>query len=103
MARSFTIYDTDDSKKLISSILKELNLDEKLLPPKTVQNVISKAKDKLMTPADLRAAAGKDVRLGQVARIYELYQKRLLESDAVDFDDIIVKTVDLLTISEARN
>ncbi|MBQ7324838.1 MAG: UvrD-helicase domain-containing protein, partial [Clostridia bacterium] len=104
LARSFTIYDTDDSKKLISSILKELNLDEKLLPPKTVQNVISKAKDKLMTPADLRAAAGKDVRLGQVARIYELYQKRLLESDAVDFDDIIVKTVDLLTISEeARN
>ena len=104
LARSFTIYDTDDSKKLISSILKEMNIDEKLLPAKNVQNQISKAKDKLMTPADMRSIAGKDVRMGQISRIYDQYQKRLLESDAVDFDDIIVKTVELLTIcEEARN
>ena len=100
LARSFTIYDTDDSKKLISNILKEMNIDEKLLPAKTVQNQISKAKDKLLTPADLRTVAGKDVRMNQIAKIYEQYQKRLLESDAVDFDDIIVRTVDLLQISE---
>ena len=98
--RSFTIYDTDDSKKLISTILKELNIDEKILPAKTVQNQISKAKDKLITPEDYRAAVGKDFRMAQIARIYELYQKRLIESDAVDFDDIIVKTVEMLTVSE---
>lgn len=100
LQRAFTIYDADDSKKLISNILKELNIDEKILPAKTVQNQISKAKDKLTTPEDLRAAAGKDFRLAQIAKVYEIYQKRLLESSAVDFDDIIVKTVDLLTISE---
>ncbi len=98
--RSFTIYDTDDSKKLISSILKELNIDEKILPAKTVQNQISKAKDKLVTPEDYRAAVGKDFRAAQIAKVYETYQKRLLESNAVDFDDIIVKTVDMLTVSE---
>ncbi len=104
LERSFTIYDTDDSKKLISSILKELNIDEKILPAKTVQNHISKAKDKLTTPDEFRAGVGKDFRLAQIAKVYEQYQKRLLESNAVDFDDIIVKTVDLLTFSEeARN
>ncbi len=104
LQRSFTIYDTDDSKKLISNILKELNIDEKILPAKTVQNQISKAKDKLVTPEEYRAAVGKDFRAAQIAKVYEQYQKRLLESDAVDFDDIIVKTVDMLTISEeARN
>ncbi len=104
LERSFTIYDTDDSKKLIASILKDMNIDEKLLPVKTVQNQISKAKDKLITPEDYRTVMGKDVRTAQIARIYEAYQKRLLESDAVDFDDIIVKTVEMLTVSEeARN
>ncbi|MGM9647149.1 MAG: ATP-dependent helicase [Eubacteriales bacterium] len=100
LERSFTIYDTDDSKKLISTILKELNIDEKILPAKTVQNQISKAKDRLITPEDYRTNVGKDFRAGQIARVYELYQKRLLESDAVDFDDIIVKTVEMLTVSE---
>ncbi len=103
LTRNFTIYDTDDSKKLVSNILKELNIDEKLLPAKTVLNLINKAKDKLLTPDEFKDQASKDFRLGQVAKVYEAYQKRMLEANAVDFDDIIVKTVELLSIDrEAR-
>ncbi len=97
LTRNFTIYDTEDSKKMISTILKEMNIDEKLLPAKSVQNQISKAKDKLLTPDEFEKSVGKDFRIGQIAKIYKAYQKRLLEANAVDFDDIIVKTVELLS------
>lgn len=101
---NFTIYDTDDSKKLIAQILKEVNIDEKLLPPKMAMNAISRAKDKLIDPESyieqLSASEKKDFRALQIAKIYKLYQNKLEAAGAVDFDDIIVKTVDLLMKSE---
>ncbi|MGM9636512.1 MAG: ATP-dependent helicase [Eubacteriales bacterium] len=99
LSGNFTIYDTDDSKKLIVQILKEKNIDDKVLPPKMVQNKISRAKDKLLTPEDMAGEAQKDFREGQIAKVYALYQARLKEIGAVDFDDIIVRTVELLTTS----
>ena len=92
----FTIYDTDDAKKLISSCLKKLNIDEKILPIKSVMNEISRAKDKLMTPEMFESEAGSDFRLSKTALVYKEYQKVLKESNALDFDDIIMQTVRLL-------
>ena len=93
--REFTIYDTDDSKKSVSAAMKELNIDEKTLPIKTVMNYISRAKDKLMTPDMFIMEAGQDYRLQQIGHIYERYQERLVASNAMDFDDIIMNTVRL--------
>lgn len=93
--REFTIYDTDDSKKSVSAAMKELNIDEKVLPIKTVMNYISRAKDKLMTPDMFIMEAGQDYRLQQIGHIYERYQERLVTSNAMDFDDIIMNTVRL--------
>lgn len=93
--RDFTIYDTDDSKKSVSAAMKELNIDEKMLPIKTVMNYISRAKDKLKTPDMFIAEAGLDYRLQQIGHIYERYQERLVTSNAMDFDDIIMNTVRL--------
>lgn len=102
--KNFTIYDTDDSKKIIAQILKEINIDEKLLPPKMALNAISRAKDKLIDPESyveqLSASEKKDFRSLQLAKVYKLYQEKLKAAGAVDFDDIIVKTVDLLMKSE---
>lgn len=91
----FTIYDTDDAKKLISNIYKEMNIDEKRLPIKTTMNAISRAKDSLMTPAEFQAEMKKDFTGQYIARVYEKYEQRLAEANAVDFDNIIVKTVKL--------
>ncbi len=90
----FTIYDTDDKKRLIVDIMKELNISDKVLPPKTVCNVISNAKDNLISPADY--VVGRNPRDKDILRIYETYQARLMEYNALDFDDIIMKTVELL-------
>ncbi len=89
----FTIYDTDDSKRLMKEILKQLNIDEKFLPHRAVLNEISKYKDKLKTPAMAKKDAETDSRLRLVVQAYELYQQRLLTSDAMDFDDLICNTV----------
>lgn len=91
----FTIYDTDDAKKLISNIYKEMNIDEKRLPIKTTMNAISRAKDSLMTPSEFMAEMKKDFTGQYIARVYEKYEQRLAEANAVDFDNIIVKTVKL--------
>ena len=96
----FTIYDTDDTKKLISSCMKKLNIDEKVLPIKTAMNEISRAKDKLMTPAAYETEAASDYRLSKVAAIYKEYQIALKNSNALDFDDIIMQTVRLLEEDE---
>ncbi|MCD7776689.1 MAG: UvrD-helicase domain-containing protein [Firmicutes bacterium] len=95
-SRGFTIYDTDDSKRLISECMKELKIDEKTLPIKTVMNEISRAKDKLLTPEQYADAAGGDFKTGKVADIYKLYETRLHGANALDFDDIILETVHLL-------
>lgn len=91
----FSIYDTDDKKRLISLCMKELDIDEKRLAPKAVGTAISMAKDTLVS-ADEFDVSG-DPRNRDIGAIYKLYQKRLMEYNAVDFDDIIMKTVELLT------
>ena len=95
---SFTIYDTDDSLRVVKDCLKELGMDEKLFPPRSVLGAISKAKDQMQLAEDFHKEARKsgDFRLEQMARLYTLYQKRLWEAGALDFDDIIFHTVRLL-------
>ena len=91
----FTIYDTDDSRRLMKEILKQLNIDEKFLSHKTVLNEISKYKDKMKGPKDIKINASYDSRLKYIADAYELYQQRMQTSDAMDFDDLICNTVKL--------
>lgn len=93
----FAIYDTDDSKKVISECMKALRFDEKTLPIKTVMNEISRAKDRLETAEEYAASVGADFRLSRIAQVYKMYEERLAASNAVDFDDIILKTVTLLS------
>ena len=90
----FSIYDTDDKKRMIINCMKELCIDEKRLAPKAVANAISIAKDELKGPDDVEP--NRDPRSRDVVEIYRLYQKKLMEYNAVDFDDIIMKTVELL-------
>ena len=96
----FTIYDADDTKKVIVECMKQLNIDDKQLQPRAVINTISRAKDQLQTPEDFMAESGKDLRMSQIATIYELYQKHLFDANALDFDDIIMQTVRLLATDE---
>ncbi len=92
----FSIYDTDDSKKAAQEAMKRAGVDEKLLPIKTVLNAIGRAKDKLCTPEEFELEIGNDFRLKQISRVYTQYQMLLRESNAMDFDDIIMQTVFLL-------
>ena len=98
--RNFTICDTDDSKKQITLCMKQLNIDDKILPVKTVQNAISRAKDKLIGPEEYTTNAGADMKFKQIAQIYELYTAKLKSQNLLDFDDIIMQTVRLLTECE---
>lgn len=91
----FTVYGTDDQKKLVKDILKQLNYDEKMLPVKRVLNEISKAKDEMLTPQEMHKRAGYDNLKQSVAKVYEIYQSRLKTADAMDFDDMLCKTVEL--------
>ncbi|MEG2455557.1 MAG: 3'-5' exonuclease [Oscillospiraceae bacterium] len=95
---SFTIYDTDDSLRVIKDVEKAQNVDDKAFPPRSVLGYISRAKDEMkLAPEFLREckAAG-DIRLTVIGQIYAEYQKRLWDSGALDFDDIILHTVRLL-------
>ncbi len=95
-SRNFTIYDTDDSLKVIKGAMKALHMEEKLFAPKAVLSAIGRAKDVLQGPAEMMRQAGTDYRMGSIAKVYEKYQAALKSADAVDFDDIIVLTVRLL-------
>ena len=98
---NFTIYDADEAKKAISAVMKSLNIDEKLLSAKTVAAEISRAKDKLITPQDYELEfAIDDIRKKKISKIYAEYQKSLMQSNALDFDDIIMQTVFLLRQNE---
>lgn len=96
LSEGFTVYDADDTKKAVQMSMKDLNIDDKMLPLKSVVNHISRAKEKLKTPEAFEAEAGNDYRLKLIANIYKNYQKRITASNALDFDDIIMKTVTLL-------
>ncbi len=96
--RSFTIYDTADSERVIKDIIKEMGLDDKTFPPKYILNIISKQKDKMVSPRQLLdwATDQNDLKMLPIAKAYQKYQTRLKENNAVDFDDIILLTVKLL-------
>ena len=92
----FTIYDADDTKKAVQAAMKDLNIDEKMLPIRGVVSHISRAKEKLLSPEAFAAQSNGDFRMEQVARIYKKYEDRMASSNALDFDDIILRTVELL-------
>ncbi len=91
----FTVYGTDDQKRLIKDISKQLGIDDKRTPAKAVISEISKAKDKMQTPQDMLKQAEFDSRKVEIAKIYEVYQARLKTADAMDFDDLLCKAVEL--------
>ncbi|MDR2908582.1 MAG: UvrD-helicase domain-containing protein [Oscillospiraceae bacterium] len=100
--KGFAIYDADDSLRVVKQCLKQLNLSDKLYPPRRVLNMISGFKDKLVTPEN--APEGSDQSLREAHKIYGLYQKTLKDSGAMDFDDLILQTVRLLEgFPEARD
>ncbi|MGN0621957.1 MAG: ATP-dependent helicase [Porcipelethomonas sp.] len=93
---SFTIYDSDDSCRVVKACMNDLEISEKQFPPKSVLSEIGFAKDRLLEPEEYADEAGNDYRKSVIAKIYREYQKRLFASNAVDFDDIIKLTVKIL-------
>ncbi len=93
---NFTIYDTDDSKRVIKDCLKQLGMSDNILNPKSIMSAISSAKDMLISPSEYIKENYMDIRKRNIGSVYEMYQKRLKAADAMDFDDIIVNTVRLL-------
>ncbi len=91
----FTIYDTDDSRRLMKDVMRDLDINEKALSHKSILNAVSHAKDSLISPEEYEAQAGADFRMKVVARAYRAYQRRLQDADAMDFDDLLVNTVRL--------
>ena len=91
----FTIYDTDDSRRLMKAVMQDLDISEKSLSHRAILSEISHAKDELTSPQEYEEAAGEDFRLKLVARAYRAYQRRLEDADAMDFDDLLVNTVRL--------
>ncbi len=92
---SFAIYDTDDAARVIRDAMNELKIDDKMFKPKAVLGEISRAKDELLSPSDYLTKAGSDFRQQQIAKIYDAYARRMRAANALDFDDIIIKTVAL--------
>lgn len=93
---NFTIYDTDDSQRLMKSCIADANVSEKQFPPRAVLTEISLAKDRMCSPERLFAEAGTDYRKMVIGKLYKEYQNRLKAANALDFDDLIYKTVELL-------
>jgi DNA helicase-2/ATP-dependent DNA helicase PcrA len=93
--RSFTIYDTDDTQRLVKSCLEDLEINENMFPPRSILSEISRQKDNMITPEEFEIQAQGDYRKLVIARIYKLYQSKLFDANAVDFDDIINLTVKL--------
>ena len=96
--KSFTIYDSSDSERMMKEIIREMGLDDKTFPPKYVLGVISREKDNMVTPEMMleRVENGRDIGLVHAAKAYKKYQEKLKENNALDFDDIIFMTVELL-------
>lgn len=94
---SFTIYDTDDSIRVMKDCLEDLGVSDKMFPPKMCLAEISRQKDAMISPEEFVEQSASDFRLKTIANLYLLYQKRLKQSNAVDFDDIILLTVQLFS------
>ncbi len=97
LPKSFTIYDADDSLRLVKKCLKALNMEEKQFPPKPILGAISHAKERLESPQDMADIAERegDYRMKTTAKVYAQYQKELREAGALDFDDLLCETVRL--------
>ena len=94
---SFAIYDTDDQKSLMKEVMKSLNIDPKMLKERTILSAISNAKNELAGPLHYREEHQNDYTEKQIADAYDEYQRRLYKNNALDFDDLLMKTVELLT------
>ena len=96
--RSFTIYDDDDQMSALKEILKKLNIDEKFLPPREIKAKISDAKNRLLGPQEWFSSSDRDYRCQMIHDVYNAYEEKLKSSNALDFDDLIVRTLDLFTL-----
>ena len=92
---NFSIYDPDDQKSLMRQVIKKINLDPKQYPEAGVLSTISSAKNEMRTPQDMMEASDGDYRQENMAKIYLEYQKQMKENNALDFDDLLMKTVEL--------
>ena len=95
--RQFAIYDEDDRMSVIKAVAKELKLGDKEFPPKQIRAVISDAKNRLLTPAEWLKESGDDFRSHKLYEAYRLYEQTLKGNNALDFDDLLIKTLELLT------
>ena len=95
--RAFSIYDDDDQMGLIKAIVKDMNLNDRMYPPREIKSIISDAKNRLLTPGEWEKEAGGDFRNRKIADVYRRYEKSLKAANALDFDDLIMKTMELLT------
>lgn len=93
--RAFTIYDDDDQMTVLKEILKQMNLDEKILPPRELKVKISDAKNKLLSPGDWFRESNKDYRSQLMYDAFQLYEEKLHSANALDFDDLIMRTLEL--------
>ena len=93
---SFIIFDTSDQKTLVKGCLKDLAIDEKMFTDRAVLSEISNAKNEMLEPEQYQVRANGDYRKEKIASVYKLYQKRLKENNAIDFDDIINYTIKIL-------
>lgn len=93
--RDFAIYDSDDSQRMIKSVMAEIDISEKQFAPRMVLSEISAAKDKMITPEQMREDAGQDYRKKVISRLYALYQQRMMTANVLDFDDILTVTTEL--------
>ncbi len=92
----FTVYSADDSKRVMKECQKQLGIDDKILPCKSILSAVSRAKDSMTGPDEYILQAGTDSRMADIGRAYKLYQSKLRSADAMDFDDLIYNTVALL-------
>jgi len=93
--RSFSIYDDDDQMSVLRELIKEMDLNDKMYPPREIKSKISDAKNRLLTPVEWATEAGDDFRSRKIAEVYTLYEKRLKQQNALDFDDLLNKTLEL--------
>jgi DNA helicase-2/ATP-dependent DNA helicase PcrA len=102
LSRDFVIYDSSDQIAVVRQALKTLNIDDKLVPPRAALSRISQAKNRMQSPDDLRNA-GWSLKDQEIGRVFDYYRRTLGEAGALDFDDLLLKTVDLMeTVPRAR-
>lgn len=100
--KKFTIYDAEDSRSVVKNLLKEMNLDDKQYQPQAVQSRISNAKNALLSPEAFARAAAGNFHSEKIAEVYALYDKRMKQNNALDFDDLLLLTTRLLERQDIR-